>query len=150
MTYIWQNEDWPHFFFDKARVESAYNRYMYQKGIADGAFAMLSERARQMMIAEGDAFIALPGGTGTLDEITEVMSLRRLGKLGDKRRPVMLYNINGYYDRLFEFLDRMTDEEFHRPSDRENILEVCSIEDIEKVLSTAGEPVPERNTLYDR
>lgn len=111
--------------------------------------ADLPER-RQMMIAEGDAFIALPGGTGTLDEITEVMSLRRLGKLGDKRRPVMLYNINGYYDRLFEFLDRMTDEEFHRPSDRENILEVCSIEDIEKVLSTAGEPVPERNTLYDK
>jgi uncharacterized protein (TIGR00730 family) len=111
--------------------------------------ADLPER-RQMMIAEGDAFIALPGGTGTLDEITEVMSLRRLGKLGDKRRPVMLYNINGYYDKLFEFLDRMTDEEFHRQSDRENILEVCSIEDIEKVLSTAGEPVPERNTLYDK
>jgi hypothetical protein len=44
----------------------------------------------------------------------------------------------------------MTDEEFHRPIDRENILEVCSIEDIEKVLSTAGEPVPERNTLYDK
>ena len=111
--------------------------------------ADLPER-RQMMIDEGDAFIALPGGTGTLDEITEVMSLRRLGKLGETRRPVMLYNINGYYDKLFEFLDRMTDEEFHRPSDRENILEVCSIEDIEKVLSTAGEPVPERNTLYDK
>ena len=99
--------------------------------------ADLPER-RQMMIDEGDAFIALPGGTGTLDEI------------GEKRRPVMLYNINGYYDDLFRFLDRMADEEFHRQVDRENILEVCSLEDIERVLSTAGEPVPERNKLYDQ
>ena len=52
MAYIWQNESWPHFNYDRTQVESAYNRYMYQKGIADGAFAMLSERARQMMIAE--------------------------------------------------------------------------------------------------
>lgn len=108
----------------------------------------LAER-RKIMVLEGDAFIALPGGTGTLDEISEVMSLNRLGRLGREIRPVMFYNINGYYDDLLKFLDRMTAEEFNRKSDRQAILEVRSLEDIEKALMKAGEPDTERNTAYD-
>lgn len=108
----------------------------------------LSER-RRIMIEEGDAFIALPGGTGTLDEISEVLSLTRLGKMGSVTRPVMFYNINGYYDHLLKFFDRMTAEEFNRVSDRKGIIEVRSIEDIENVLMTAGKQDHERNTLYD-
>ena len=103
---------------------------------------------RSIMIEEGDAFIALPGGTGTLDEISEVMSLRRLGLLGDRIRPVMLYNVNGYYDHLLAFFDRMADEEFFRKIDREAVHEVKSVEDIEKVLASAGETDTKRNTLY--
>ncbi len=109
----------------------------------------LSER-RKIMIAEGDAFIALPGGTGTLDEISEVMSLKRLGRLGSEVRPIMIYNINGYYDNFLRFLDRMTAEEFNRESDRAGILEVRSIEDIEKALMTAGAVDTERITSYDK
>ena len=109
----------------------------------------LSER-RKIMINEGDAFIALPGGTGTLDEISEVMSLKRLGRLGSEVRPVMIYNINGYYDHFLKFLDRMTAEEFNRESDRSGILEVRSIEDIEKALMTAGTADTERITAYDK
>lgn len=111
--------------------------------------ADLSER-RAIMIEEGDAFLALPGGTGTLDEISEVMSLTRLGLLGDKKRPVMLYNINGYYDHFFRFLDRIAEEEFFGRKDRENVIEVTCIEDIEKVLMTAGESDNGRNLLYSR
>lgn len=107
----------------------------------------MSER-RAIMIEEGDAFIALPGGTGTLDEISEVMSLRRLGLLGERIRPVMLYNVNGYYDHLMAFFDRMADEEFFRKSDREAIYEVKSIDDIKRVLASAGETDTKRNTLY--
>ena len=105
---------------------------------------------RSIMIEEGDAFIALPGGTGTLDEISEVMSLRRLGLLGDRIRPVMLYNVNGYYDNLLAFFDRMADEEFFRKSDREAVHEVRSIEDIEIVLASAGETDTKRNKLYTK
>ena len=111
--------------------------------------ADLSER-RKVMIDEGDAFIALPGGTGTLDEISEVMSLRRLGKLGEVTRPVMLYNINGYYDHLFRFLDRMTEEGFHGKEDRAAIHEVRSIEDIAEVIRMAGSEDLTRNERYDR
>lgn len=52
MEYIWQNGNWPHFTWDKSRVESAYSGYMYRKGIADGLFTMLSEASRQVMFAE--------------------------------------------------------------------------------------------------
>lgn len=108
----------------------------------------LPER-RSIMIEEGDAFIALPGGTGTIDEITEVMSLMRLGRLGKSRRPIMLYNINGYYDDFFRFLDRVLEEEYFGADDRASILDVRTIEDIEQALRSAGEPHHERNTLYD-
>ncbi|MBQ6315590.1 MAG: TIGR00730 family Rossman fold protein [Mogibacterium sp.] len=107
----------------------------------------LPER-RSRMIQLGEAFIALPGGTGTLDEITEVITLTRLGRLGETIRPVMLYNINGFYDHLLSFFDRVADEEFFGRKDRENIHEVKSIEDIEEILRLAGNPDIERNTLY--
>ena len=107
----------------------------------------MAER-RQIMMDEGDAFIALPGGSGTLDEISEVIALRRLGMLGETDKPIMLYNINGYYDHLLQFFDRMTGEEFNRPIDRAGIYEVCSVEDIENVLESAGRTFDERITLY--
>ena len=67
---------------------------------------------RNWMIEHGDAFIALPGGMGTLDEISEVMTYKRLGLLGELNKPVMLYNVNGYYDRFFGFLDDMLAQGF--------------------------------------
>ena len=104
---------------------------------------------RNKMIELGDAFIALPGGTGTMDEITEVMALKRLGLLGRANKPVMIYNVNGYYDKFFEFLDDMTREGFWRPEDRANVLEVKCIEDVARALESAGSEDVTRNTLYD-
>lgn len=103
---------------------------------------------KKTMIELGDAYIALPGGTGTIDEITEVLSLKRLGLLGDVNKPVMLYNINGYYDKFFEFLDDMEAEGFCRQADRHNAIEVKCIEDIERALEKAGSEDPTRNMLY--
>lgn len=103
---------------------------------------------RTEMIELGDAFIALPGGTGTLDEITEVITLTRLGRMGERIRPVMLYNINGFYDSLLSFFDRAASEGFFREEDRANIREVRAVEDIEAVLSLAGTEDSSRNTLY--
>lgn len=63
----------------------------------------MSER-KAKMIELGDAFIAFPGGTGTLEEITEVMSKVSLKHL---KTPCMLYNLNGYYDDLKKLLNKM-------------------------------------------
>ena len=63
----------------------------------------MSER-KNKMIELGDAFIAFPGGTGTLEEITEVMSKVSLKQLD---APCILYNLDGYYDSLKELLELM-------------------------------------------
>lgn len=60
---------------------------------------------RKAMMADlADAFIAMPGGVGTLEELFEVWTW---AKLGYHRKPVGLLNVAGFYDRLLEFLDEM-------------------------------------------
>lgn len=61
----------------------------------------MSER-KVKMEALSDAFIAMPGGYGTFDEIFEVISELQLGK---HNKPCAFYNINGYYNKLMEFLE---------------------------------------------
>ena len=63
----------------------------------------MTER-KAKMIELGDAFIAFPGGTGTLEEIAEIMSKVSLKQLD---APCILYNLNGYYDSLKALLDQM-------------------------------------------
>ena len=104
---------------------------------------------RSWMIDNGDAFIALPGGMGTLDEITEVMTYKRLGLLGKVNKPVMIYNVNGYYDRLFSFLDDMKDQNFCRQLDRDNVIEVKCLEDIVRALECVGSIDETRTSKYE-
>ena len=66
----------------------------------------MAER-KQKMIKMGDAFIAFPGGTGTLEEISEIMSMVTLGHLD---APCIIYNLKGYYNSLRKLLDRMIEE----------------------------------------
>ena len=65
----------------------------------------MSER-KNKMIELGNAFIAFPGGTGTLEEITEIMSKVSLKQLN---APCIVYNLNGYYDSLKAMLKHMID-----------------------------------------
>ncbi|MBR2674338.1 MAG: TIGR00730 family Rossman fold protein [Mogibacterium sp.] len=108
----------------------------------------MSDR-REKMIELGDAFIALPGGTGTLDEISEVAALKRIGKLGEIDKPVMLYNIDGFYDNLLSFFDAVLAEGFFEEEDRASIIEVRNIQDISEVIENAGGIHHNRNTQFD-
>lgn len=63
----------------------------------------MTER-KAKMIELGDAFVAFPGGTGTLEEISQIMSMIGLGQLD---APCIFYNLNGYYNPIAEQLDRM-------------------------------------------
>lgn len=66
----------------------------------------MSERKAKM--AElGDAFIALPGGTGTLEEISEIMSKVSLGMIN---APCIIFNHHGYYNGLKQLLDKMVEQ----------------------------------------
>ena len=59
-----------------------------------------------------DAFLALPGGIGTMDELFEAWTWTQLGL---HRKPCALLNQDGYYDPLLEFLDRAVEEGFLQP-----------------------------------
>jgi uncharacterized protein (TIGR00730 family) len=76
-----------------------------------------SMHERKALMAEmADAFIALPGGFGTLEELVEMLTWAQLG-MHDK--PLGLVNVSGYYDRLCAFLDHAVREGFIAPAHRE-------------------------------
>lgn len=88
----------------------------------------MSER-KAKMIELGDAFIAFPGGTGTLEEISEVMSKVSLKQLD---APCILYNLNGYYDSLKALLDKMIDKGLSSKERQEGI---CFAENLDEVIT---------------
>jgi uncharacterized protein (TIGR00730 family) len=79
-----------------------------------------SMHERKLMMADrADAFIAMPGGYGTLEELFEVLTW---GQLGLHRKPVALLNVDGYYDHLLVALDRMRDDQLLRAENRAQLL----------------------------
>ncbi|MCB9669288.1 MAG: TIGR00730 family Rossman fold protein [Alphaproteobacteria bacterium] len=103
------------------------------KGVTD-MFVVDSMHARKsMMMHLADAFIALPGGYGTLEELFEVVTWAQLNY---HRKPVGLLNVEGYFDHLQRFLHHAADEGFIRPQLRDLLVVHTSagrlIEDMEK------------------
>ncbi len=76
---------------------------------------------KQKMEELSDVFLAAPGGIGTYDEFFEILTLRQLHQ---HEKQVILYNINGFYDRLLSFLEEITEKNFIRTE--ENIFHVCT------------------------
>ncbi len=78
----------------------------------------MAER-KEKLIAISDAFIALPGGFGTLDELAEVLVLDQLHII---EKPMGLYNVNGYFDHLIKFFDLGVQEGFIRQEHLDNMV----------------------------
>jgi uncharacterized protein (TIGR00730 family) len=91
------------------------------------------QERKELMGQMSDAFITLPGGFGTLDELFEALSWVQL-KIMDK--PVAILNVDGYYDTLLAFLDHSAKEGFLRPEHRQNIIvDTDANKLIDKILS---------------
>ena len=104
---------------------------LQHQGVQDLIVVETMQERKQKMISLGDAFIAFPGGTGTLEEISEIISMTCLG-LTDK--PCIIYNINGYYDILADYLDQMVAEGFMTPENRGKIFFAEDTEDLASIL----------------
>lgn len=74
-----------------------------------------------------DALVVLPGGIGTLDELSEVMVLKQLGQ---HQKPIIIYNPNGFYDTMLAFFDQMINQQFLHEKARDMYVVVTSVEDI--------------------
>lgn len=81
--------------------------------------ASMHER-KALMADLADAFIALPGGFGTLEEICEMLTWAQLGL---HRKPCGLLNVAGYYDHLLTLFDHMVSEQYLHPTTRSLVLE---------------------------
>ena len=104
---------------------------LQHQGVQELIVVETMQDRKQKMISLGDAFIAFPGGTGTLEEISEIISMTCLG-LTDK--PCIIYNINGYYDILADYLDQMVAEGFMTPENRGKIFFAEGTADLESIL----------------
>ena len=74
---------------------------------------------KALMVKLSDAFIAMPGGFGTLDELFEIMSWNQLEIIS---KPAGLLNVAGYFDPLIRFLDHSVEQGFIKPEHRANLL----------------------------
>ncbi len=103
---------------------------------ADELITVQSMRDRKRVMEErASAFLALPGGIGTLEELAEIMTLKYINRL-DKQ--VVLFNHDGYYDELLRFFERMTVERFKSAGMRDVIAVARQLGEIWPLLEAAG------------
>ncbi|XP_042502988.1 cytokinin riboside 5'-monophosphate phosphoribohydrolase LOG7 [Macadamia integrifolia] len=96
------------------------------------------------MARQADAFIALPGGYGTLEELLEVITW---AQLGIHKKPVGLLNVDGYYNSLLSFIDKAVDEGFISPSARRIIISAPTAKQLVRELE---EYVPEYDEITSK
>ncbi len=92
----------------------------------------MHERKR-LMLELSDAVIALPGGCGTLEELFEAITWKRLGLYFG---PVVMVNVNGFFDSCIQLLDRTVDEGFMNAKHREMWSVVANPDDVVETLRT--------------
>jgi uncharacterized protein (TIGR00730 family) len=123
-------------------VTGVIPRHLWEKEVGHGGLTELlvvdSMHERKLAMADrSDAFIALPGGVGTFEEVFEAITWTQLG-IHDK--PVGFLDVAGFYEPLLAFLDRTVDAGFLKPGHRRTIVDATSPEGVLAELE-AWEPV---------
>lgn len=94
---------------------SLLEREVVHTGLLDLRVVNTMHERKALMAELSDAFIALPGGLGTLDELFEMLTWNQLGF---QRKPCAVLDVGGYFDRLTAFLDHAVHEQFLKPEHR--------------------------------
>ncbi|AZO48215.1 MAG: TIGR00730 family Rossman fold protein [Mesorhizobium sp.] len=122
----------PRFLINREATETALDR-LDELVITDN----MHER-KHRMFEKSDAFVALPGGIGTVEEIVEIMTW---GQLGHHRKPIVFANIKGFWDPMLALLDHMGGEGFIHTAHRVKPLVVADPEAIVAAIMVAGSSV---------
>ncbi len=104
------------------------------KGVADMRLTDTMSERKQMMISMSDAIIVLPGSTGTLDELFEAVSDKKLGLLS---QPIVLLNSDGFYDHTIAQLKLMVDKQFMTRKHMDVLSEAKSIDEVIQIINAA-------------
>ncbi|WP_027053328.1 TIGR00730 family Rossman fold protein [Mesorhizobium erdmanii] len=122
----------PRFLINREATETALDR-LDELLITDN----MHER-KHRMFEKSDAFVALPGGIGTVEEIVEIMTW---AQLGHHRKPIVFGNVNGFWDPMLSLLDHMAAEGFIHTAQRVKPLVVNEPEAIVPAIMVAGSSV---------
>ncbi len=128
------------------RVVGVIPRRLVDRELAHPGLAELhvteSMHERKALMSElSDAFAALPGGFGTLEELAEVTTWAQLGL---HRKPIGLLNVSGYFDLLLEFAGRMVAEGFLPAAHRRLLVTAQSADELLAALRTFHPPITEK------
>ncbi|MDO6963639.1 LOG family protein [Rhizobium alvei] len=95
---------------------------------------------KHRMFEESDAFVTLPGGIGTLEEIVEIMTWAQLGR---HRKPMVFANIGGFWNPMMDLIQHMAEEGFIHTAHLVKPLIIDRVEDIVPAILAAGNPADE-------
>ena len=103
---------------------------------ADELVTVITMRERKLLMeTRADAFVALPGGWGTLEEILEILTLRQLDVV---KKPCVFLNQDGFYDPLLQLFERMLAEKFFKPSNLELYRVAPTVPEVFAQIAAAG------------
>nr|PZN42781.1 MAG: TIGR00730 family Rossman fold protein [Bacillota bacterium] len=127
------------------RVIGVIPRALAERGIgyegADELFVTRDLRERKaVMEARASGFVALPGGFGTLEELLEILTLKQLGY---HQKPVVILNVQGFYDPLVELFEHIYRHRFAKPGFRQLYHVAGSVADLFAYLETYRPPALE-------
>ena len=100
---------------------------------------------KQIMDERSDAFVVTPGGLGTYEEFFEMYTLKQLGR---HQKPIVIYNIDGYYDRLLEMLHYTVEERFMQAASMELITVATTPQEVLEQLKRTEQTVDIKKTKF--
>ena len=114
------------------------------KGITELHRVETMHERKLMMFEHSDAFIILPGGLGTLDELFEILTWKQIGLHG---KPVVLINLNGYWNHVVELINGMVTNGFVRSEDRD-IFYVAS--NVDEAIEYLNKPLAKHDNFVSK
>jgi len=121
---------------NNGKIKGVIPRFMQElewahKGLTELVLVDDMHQRKKMMIENSDAVIALPGGTGTLEELSEAITMKRLGLYF---KPIIIVNKNEFYSHLISMLQKMAEEKFIRKEHLKMWTIVDNVKDIVKTI----------------
>ncbi len=118
-------------------TQKLFDRKLAHTGLSKLDILPTMNQRKEAMLNDSVACIALPGGPGTLEEMSEAFSWTIIGEI---EQPCIFYNINHYYDELESFFDSMTEKKFLDPKARQTLLFSDSLDEIGQFITSYTPP----------
>ena len=125
------------------------DREIGHRGLTELHVVRTMHERKALMASRSDAFVALPGGFGTLDEFIEIVTW---AQLRIHTKPCVLLNVDGYYDPLLRFFDSAVDEGFIKPENRGLVQVASSVAEALDIIErdwSVREEVPAHDARLD-